>query len=544
MSSTFTDTSEENLEGDNMASYEPTLLEDQNANATSNDDDDDDDDDTHIPAERNSDNFTDIIEEKVAGDVKPTIEPEQDVVSFIEQVLQEDVRSWVPETDSFSAIFGNKTRGGHTDLSNMSKISRESEENDEVLEVNTTASVVAESNNISVIITKDGNQSIDEAAEGDEEEEVEEKVKIAIDRASLERAGDKATDAVISVVTWNLAEESPSEDDAAFIRKFRKNGVIDGTGSDLVLISGQECENIKPRRSEGRRSREFRRLMVKMLGLNYVPIAMHLLGGIQFGLFCKKSFLGRIQDVAVADVTCGIGNVFHNKGAIAAFVTVKARNDIDEGQRRSKQLRMVFVTAHLAAHVKNAEARDSDFWRISSELEAQAPEGFLPPKTKASRDDSFLFDSVDRVFFCGDLNYRLDLPRELAEYTVLHFKEEDPLSLIRHDQLIHSIAEGRAFPGFSEGKIAFQPTFKFDKDSEGYDSSHKQRIPAWTDRILFKPGGVRVLEYDSVPHAQHSDHRPVFGTFRVSMEGRPLPAVTQKKKSTRTKRRPSKRTDQ
>ena len=248
-----------------------------------------------------------------------------------------------------------------------------------------------------------------------------------------------------------------------------------------------------------------------------------------------------------------------NRGAIAAFVEVKARKPSNEAgdtqsdsTKRAKSLRLMFVTAHLAAHVKNSEARDSDFWRISSELEAQLPERFLP----LSRDTALvglpsgsdLFDSMDRVFFCGDLNYRLDLPRELTENVVHRISEldvsADPHSiaasdkmrveLLRHDQLIRTMAERRAFPGFAEGKITFAPTFKFDKSTGDYDTSHKQRIPAWTDRILFKPIGTRVLEYASVASAQHSDHRPVFGTFRVSMRGREL---QQKKARKRAKRR-------
>ena len=296
-----------------------------------------------------------------------------------------------------------------------------------------------------------------------------------------------------------------------------------------------------------------------MLGKQYVPVALHLLGGIQFGLFVRKSFLKEIDYVGIADVTCGIGNVFHNKGAIAAFVEVKARkpskegdNNLNESTKRAKSLRMMFITAHLAAHVKNSDARDSDFWRISSELEAQLPERFLPlPRDRVvvgKRTDSDLFDSMDRVFFCGDLNYRLDLPRELTENAVHRIadmassvdpqsaatSEEFRLDLLRHDQLIRTMAERRAFPGFAEGKITFAPTFKFDKSTGDYDTSHKQRIPAWTDRILFKPIGTRVLEYSSVPSAQHSDHRPVFGTFRVSMRGREL---QHKKARKRPKRR-------
>ena len=112
--------------------------------------------------------------------------------------------------------------------------------------------------------------------------------------------------------------------------------------------------------------------------------------------------------------------------------------------------------------------------------------------------------------------------------------------LRRHDQLSRSIVEKRAFPGFLEGKIAFEPTFKFDKDSGDYDTSRKQRIPAWTDRILFTPGSrTRVLEYDSIPDAQHSDHRPVFGIFRTSLQGREI--AKQKSSNKNRSKRPKRK---
>ncbi|KAL7565101.1 hypothetical protein ACA910_005109 [Epithemia clementina (nom. ined.)] len=286
-----------------------------------------------------------------------------------------------------------------------------------------------------------------------------------------------------------------------------------------------------------------------MLGRNYVPIAMHLLGGIQFGLFCRASVLDDVEHVSVADVTCGIGNVFHNKGAIGAFVQVKSRNDnAGPNKRLSKSLKMLFVTAHLAAHVKNYEARDADFWRVVSELEAQAPPAFLPRRSNEESSGKVLFSEMDRIFFCGDLNYRLDLPREVAEHTIQQIadaekdgrKEEliDSLrsSLLRFDQLHSSMADRRAFFSLAEGKICFPPTFKFDRDSDDYDTSHKQRIPAWPDRVLFKPIGARVVEYDSVRTARHSDHRPVHATFRVNGRGRVLPELPKKSSTKRRKR--------
>jgi hypothetical protein len=376
---------------------------------------------------------------------------------------------------------------------------------------------------------------------------IEKDAQISIDNSVEAHSGKP--DLKVSVVTWNLAEESPLPDDACFIKHFRDNGKGRETGSDLVLISGQECENIKPRRSEGSRSREFRRLLILMLGKDYVPIAMHLLGGIQFCLFCKRSILSDIQKASVADVTCGIGNVFHNKGAIGCFLQMKANNKSHgEGvQRKSKSIRMLFVTAHMAAHVKNTEARDSDFWRIVRELEIQAPTSFLPKRNSDTEaTGQFLLESMDRIFFCGDLNYRIDLPREEVEYAVQRIRsitesrnpktlpDADELrqSLLQYDQLRATMALGRAFPGFVESPITFAPTFKFDKGTDDYDTSPKQRIPAWTDRILFKPVGTQVSIYNSVETARHSDHRPVFATFLVDMTGRDLPLGNRKRQRT------------
>ncbi|KAL7533376.1 hypothetical protein ACHAXR_005191 [Thalassiosira sp. AJA248-18] len=144
---------------------------------------------------------------------------------------------------------------------------------------------------------------------------------------------------------------------------------------------------------------------------------------------------------------------------------------------------------------------------------------------------------MDHVFFSGDLNYRIDLPREYVERCVMDIQqcaskdngatmpatkattnvEVDALmnKLLRRDQLLQTIASGQAFSDFNEGKITFLPTFKFDKGTSNYDTSHKQRVPAWTDRILFRSDKARVLEYQSAAEATHSDHRPVFGTFQL-----------------------------
>ncbi len=45
---------------------------------------------------------------------------------------------------------------------------------------------------------------------------------------------------------------------------------------------------------------------------------------------------------------------------------------------------------------------------------------------------------------------------------------------------------GNTFKNFQEGPVDFAPTYKYDLFSDDYDTSEKQRIPAWTDRVLWR----------------------------------------------------------
>lgn len=122
---------------------------------------------------------------------------------------------------------------------------------------------------------------------------------------------------------------------------------------------------------------------------------------------------------------------------------------------------------------------------------------------------------LDFLCAAGDLNYRLDLSREEVELGLCE-PSTGKRALLEHDQLMHARASGAAFSGFTEGVIRFDPTFKFDKKSAVYDTSKKRRVPAWTDRILFKRAPhVDLLEYSSIEGSRGSDHRPVFAKFRV-----------------------------
>jgi hypothetical protein len=73
-----------------------------------------------------------------------------------------------------------------------------------------------------------------------------------------------------------------------------------------------------------------------------------------------------------------------------------------------------------------------------------------------------------------------------------------------------------AFTDYVEHAITFPPTYKFDLNSDDYDTSTKARTPSWTDRILYKSNSDlawECLHYSSVAHIKSSDHRPVHAIF-------------------------------
>jgi len=109
----------------------------------------------------------------------------------------------------------------------------------------------------------------------------------------------------------------------------------------------------------------------------------------------------------------------------------------------------------------------------------------------------------------GDFNYRIGLGSERAKQLI---KMGDLDTLYENDQLNLQMVAGLTFQYYSEARITFMPTYKFDIGTDTYDTSEKARIPAWTDRILRKGTNLRQVNYNTAP-LKFSDHRPVYATF-------------------------------
>ncbi|XP_070108617.1 synaptojanin-1 isoform X13 [Equus przewalskii] len=187
----------------------------------------------------------------------------------------------------------------------------------------------------------------------------------------------------------------------------------------------------------------------------YVLLASEQLVGVCLFVFIRPQHAPFIRDVAVDTVKTGMGGATGNKGAVAIRMLFHTTS-------------LCFVCSHFAAGQSQVRERNEDFVEIARKL--SFPMGRM------------LF-SHDYVFWCGDFNYRIDLPNEEVKELI---RQQNWDSLIAGDQLINQKNAGQIFRGFLEGKVTFAPTYKYDLFSDDYDTSEKCRTPAWTDRILWR----------------------------------------------------------
>lgn len=103
-------------------------------------------------------------------------------------------------------------------------------------------------------------------------------------------------------------------------------------------------------------------------------------------IVAHKDVLDNISDIKYGTEATGVGGVWINKGGVAI--------SFDYGGTR-----LCFVNSHLAAHqsAKHAEKRNSDYSEICHGVMGSIG------NTKQA-----LLNQFHHVFWCGDLNYRLN----------------------------------------------------------------------------------------------------------------------------------------
>lgn len=152
--------------------------------------------------------------------------------------------------------------------------------------------------------------------------------------------------------------------------------------------------------------------------------------------------------------------------------------------------------------------RKADYERIERKLTVNKERSHVRKAT----------DRSDVTILFGDLNYRVNASVGLMRYLI---EQGQINSMTSFDELKGLLGEGQCMQDFTEGEIAFAPTFKFNTGGDTY-VLHDTRIPSYTDRILYKckhKNALKLEAYDSNNLLKSSDHRPVFAQFVCDIEG-------------------------
>ncbi|KAJ6473178.1 hypothetical protein C8R45DRAFT_1012527 [Mycena sanguinolenta] len=237
----------------------------------------------------------------------------------------------------------------------------------------------------------------------------------------------------------------------------------------------------------------------------YSVIHTESLVGLFTCVFVKNTERMSVKDNVITSMKRGMGGRYGNKGGIITRLVIEDSS-------------ICFINCHLAAGQHATRARNAD---IAAMLEERSllPESENEPLAYVGGGDGQMALDHEIVFLNGDMNYRIDQRRDNIIAAV---RANEIESLLPHDQLLKEIKYNRScrLRGFFEGQLTFAPTYKYDRNSNEYDSSEKARAPAWCDRVLWRtriPNRVQQLHYRRY-EANVSDHRPVSAAFKFTVK--------------------------
>ncbi|GAB2267357.1 hypothetical protein Dimus_002343 [Dionaea muscipula] len=236
-----------------------------------------------------------------------------------------------------------------------------------------------------------------------------------------------SSDVCISIITWNMNGQVVFEDLKEVVAKRRK--------FDLLVVGLQEAprDNIS----------QF--LQAALLN-THVLVGNVLMQSLQLYLFARKNSEPFIHELIMDKHSFGgfAGLIRRKKGAVSVRINYKG-------------VTMVFINCHLAAHAHMVEERNSQLRSISRSL-------FSKKHWRAQL-----------VVWLGDFNYRLQGIDSYPARDMIHNHLHNLLT--SKDQLLREAEKGQIFDGYSEGELAFKPTYKYDIGTNEYDTSHKVQFP-------------------------------------------------------------------
>ena len=222
---------------------------------------------------------------------------------------------------------------------------------------------------------------------------------------------------------------------------------------DIVAIGLQEC-NHKDEWVESLQN--YYETIRRAMSLPKQTHEMVVLGtstqwGITLIVFVRKGLKSRITSLCIDQVAAGgrkiVGVAVANKGAVMISFSLNGSTSL------------CFVCSHFPARAERLAKRNKTYGTIVDDLHTK-------PKIRKSEMDrdissksqtSVSIFSCDHVFWVGDFNYRVDggrggTPEEFNQVVNLS-KHMNFQKIVKFDQLLREIRNGRSFVGFREGTL-------------------------------------------------------------------------------------------
>ncbi|CAK8671701.1 phosphatidylinositol polyphosphate 5-phosphatase type IV-like [Clavelina lepadiformis] len=263
---------------------------------------------------------------------------------------------------------------------------------------------------------------------------------------------------------------------------------------DIYVIGVQEAASDQ---------REWEVKLQETLGPSYILVYSAAHGVLHLAVFVRRDLIWFCSKFEEDVVTTRFVSQIKTKGALGISFQFFGTS-------------FLFLTAHFHSGETKVKERIDDYNIISQRLQ-------LPHESsnRISSDKKDATEKFDCVFWFGDLNFRISQPHQHMKNELEDPETYDIKEALKCDQLKGCMKRGQVFKGFEEPTINFMPTYKFNVNSDQYDTSKKLRVPSYTDRLLHKektPETIKCIKYDCVTTVKHSDHRPVYALYKVALK--------------------------
>ncbi|XP_064185266.1 inositol polyphosphate phosphatase-like 1b [Anguilla rostrata] len=304
----------------------------------------------------------------------------------------------------------------------------------------------------------------------------------------------------VFVGSWNMGGSPPPRSLQSWVTCQGLGRVLDETVAalphDVYALGTQES-------TQGERewAEQIKATLRSVTHIDFKLVALQSLWNIRLAVFVKPEHESRISHVNVANVKTGLANTLGNKGAVGVSFLFNGTS-------------FGFVNCHLTSGSEKILRRNQNFQDILRLLS-------LGDRQLSAFDISLRFT---HLFWCGDLNYRLDLD---VQDILRHVSKREFSDLMCADQLTRERHKRKAFLNFNEEQILFPPTYRYERGSRDCYLWQKYKttgvrvnVPSWCDRVLWKSypqTHIHCTSYGCTDDIITSDHSPVFATFQVGV---------------------------